>query len=188
MLIDLDRHLFTNSDFLLGMEDVPLGERTLLEGALALALGVLPTVTRLTSHLQGPLEFLQARAEIRLHAWFDLPAGHPRFPTADRGLVALVQGADERGLTGRAVAIVSWLGAPLPDDHGGPTSPDWVVRMEAEQGYRDLPDSEWSKGVEGYSARQLFSWVLARHLATSAPRASLVLAGRLAQRHAPFEE
>jgi len=163
-MIDFDLALYTHYEPPEGLRFLPEVHSSLLLGVVGGIIGAPFRIVRVASFLQGALTLLEAQAEFRVHLWFELPHGHPRFPTADRGLAALVQAVTPEGLVGRAVGEVGWLGAPLPAETPPPALDNWVALMEHQQGYRDLPGSDWSRPMSGLAAVQVMSWMLARHI------------------------
>jgi hypothetical protein len=169
-MIDLNLALYTHYETGERWDSQCEAVSSLLLGMVGALIGAPFRVVRVASFIQGALTFLDADAEFRVHVWFELPEGHPDFPQADRGLASLVQAVTPEGLVGPSVGEVGWLGAPLPPDAPSPSPGDWVAFMEAQQGYRDLPGSDWSWPTCGLAVVQVMSWMLARHLEATVNR------------------
>ncbi len=172
-MIDLNLATYTNCTFPDGLAALGPVESGLISSILDELLDARWHVRRLTTHLVGPLEFLDARAELRAHLWVDLPNGQPRFRDADRGMVALVQAADEEGLYGPSLVEVAWLGRPLPPTLSEPEPADWLAVQERHQGYADIPDSQWGGRAHSVGVGQVMARLLPRHLACMVSRRAL---------------
>jgi hypothetical protein len=158
-MIDLRRALYSRCDH--GTGRSPHVDAA-LQAVAASAIGAPFAETRLATYLQGVTTDLEEPYELRLHLWFDLPAGHPRFPAAARGLCCLVQPIDASGLYGPLLAGVGWLEAPIR--LGRITSRDWVTEMIARDGFDAIPGAEWLAPTRDPLAEQVLAYYLARHL------------------------
>ncbi|MFK7927484.1 MAG: hypothetical protein AB8H79_04815, partial [Myxococcota bacterium] len=162
MRIDLDRSLYSHceqpSDVLPEHLDV------LLQHLIADLVGAPVCVRRKVTYLQGAVTLDGFDHEFRMHAWVDLPEGHPTFAHADRGLVALVKPVSAEGLFGPTLGGVGWLGRPL-----GPwarlAEDDWVSEMIQAQGYLSIPGAEWMGERTDAPSQAMLAVLLGHHLA-----------------------
>lgn len=161
MTIDLHRAMYSHCDH--DADTLPAHLVALLDSAVADLVGAPIRQTRITSYFQGAVTLLNEHAEFRVHVWFDLPHGHPDFPGADRGLACLLRPVGRDGLHGPTMGGVGWLGRPLSlaDRLSGD---DWVSEMVREQGYLDVPGSEWLGLAEGTTEKVLLGSILGYHL------------------------
>jgi hypothetical protein len=158
-MLDLRRALYSHCDHPLAAPPPIAAARDALVGA---ALGARFRPTRIKTFLQGTTTDLPDPFELRLHAWVDLPAAHPRFPDAARGLVCVVRPVAEEGLTGPTLAGVGWLERRLAAD--GPGVGGWVGDMLRADGHEPIDGAEWLAAVRDPLAGQVLAFYLARHL------------------------
>lgn len=119
--------------------------------------------TRRATFLQGATSLLDHPYEFRLHVWFDLPDGHPRFPLAARGLFCLVSPIVAEGLRGATYAGVGWLERRLTEPVA-PEPGDWIAEMIHTDGFDAIDGAEWLDPIRDPMAEQIFAFYLARHL------------------------
>jgi hypothetical protein len=144
---------------------LPSLQKSLLELTMVALLGDIRwSPTRLCTYLQGSVTFLDEDAEFRIHLWFSLSEGHPRFPDADRGLVCWVQPVSPEGLYGPVDAHVAWLGTPLADERPAADPKDWIGVMIQDQGYMSIEGSQWGQALDPAVNSMLMAGLLSRHL------------------------
>lgn len=150
MLIDLHRALYSHCDH-------PLGRAPHIDAVLDMLIeecvGAEVQPTRLATFLQGSTTDLPEDYELRLHVWFRLPQGHPRYAEADRGLACLVRPIDQHGLRGPCLGGAGWLARPLQGEPRAQQG-DWIDAMVQAQGYQEIPGSEWLSPCSGPLAEQ----------------------------------
>ncbi|MFT7520444.1 MAG: hypothetical protein ACI9MC_002590 [Kiritimatiellia bacterium] len=169
-MFDLKRALYSHCEY--GDASVPSIDAVdiLLAGLASNVVGANGlVVARCGSYLQGATTLPHVEHEFRVHAWFDLPNGHPGYRVADRGLVCFVQACDAAGVYGAIHGNLAWLGVPLDPRRPVPGD-DWVAEMVREQGYMTIPGAQWSEQLCGVPMHQVMTWFLARHLESGTNR------------------